>query len=64
MAARSISFKQAVNEALRLGFAAQKQKRARTTFKVEPIAMGALRAGLSYDSIGNLLEEADGPTHK
>ena len=64
MRERGVSFKDAVNETLRVGFDVQKRKRSQTVFKVQPIDMGPLRDGQSYDCIGKLLEDADGPNYK
>jgi hypothetical protein len=58
-------FKEVVNEALRLAFT----KRSRGPVEVSPLEirprdLGALRPGLSLDNIGDLLESAEGPTHR
>ena len=58
-------FKKVVNETLRLAFS----KRSRGTsplpsFEIHPRDLGALRPGLSLDNIGDLLEAAEGPTHR
>lgn len=55
-------FKDVVNGLLRRGLAATEQEPAQTPFVVRPFPMG-LRAGLSYDSISDLLEAVDGPDH-
>ena len=55
------SFKQVVNDTLRLGF------QARLTAAPPPYVVKArrtgLRPGISFDSISSLLEELDGPMH-
>jgi hypothetical protein len=56
------SLKETVNQLLRLGFVASKQK-VRKPFKVAPRPMG-LPPGLSYDNIGELLEAIEGPAHR
>ena len=56
------SFKQVVNDTLRLGF------QARLTAAPPPYVVKArrtgLRPGISFDSISSLLEELDGPMHR
>lgn len=56
------SLKETVNQLLRLGFVASKQK-VRKHFKITPRPMG-LPPGLSYDNIGELLEAIEGPAHQ
>jgi hypothetical protein len=57
-------FKAIVNEALRHGLAARRSGATRKPFRVETRDLGALRPGLSLDSIANLLEEMEGPLHR
>jgi hypothetical protein len=52
------SFKELVNRYIRKGFAALKQE-VRKPFVVTPRAMG-LPCGLSYDKVGELLDEVEG----
>lgn len=58
------TFKQVINETLRVGFeeldAAPKRGKP---FKTKPAKMG-LRQGLSYDNIGELLAEIEGETYR
>lgn len=56
------SFKETVNQLLRLGLAASNQKSVKP-FLVTPRAMG-LPPGLSYDNVSELLEALEGPSHK
>jgi len=56
------SFKETVNYYLRLGLNSRKQVKPKP-FKVRARALG-LRPGLSYDNIGELLEQIEGPLHK
>jgi hypothetical protein len=56
-------FKLIVNEMLREGFLAKRTKKALPPFKVKTRPLG-LRPGLSYDCIGKLLEELEGPLHR
>jgi hypothetical protein len=53
-------FKEVVNDALRAGLEvmARREQDARP-YRTEPVPMG-LRAGLSYDTIGELLAHAEG----
>lgn len=56
------SFKEVVNRLLRLGLMATKQP-ARKSFVVTPRKLG-LPPGLSYDNVGQILEELEGPAHR
>lgn len=56
------SFKQIVNQFLRLGLIAAKQP-ARKPFIVTPRKLG-LPSNLSYDNVEQLLETLEGPTHR
>ena len=58
------SFKEVVNEYLRLGLFAKKPAPPRVRFRVETRDLGALRAGLNLDNVGELLEQLEGPTHR
>ncbi len=58
------SFKGTVNELLRLALTVHRgPATAAKRFKVKPRPMG-LRPGLSYDRIGELLEQLEGPLHR
>jgi hypothetical protein len=57
-------FKRVVNEYLRVALAQRQVVKAAPRFKVAPQQMGALPPGRSYDSIGSLLEEIEGPDHR
>lgn len=57
------SFKRALNDALRAGFAAQRQVAATPPFVVEARALG-LRRDLDYADVAELLEVAEGPAHR
>jgi hypothetical protein len=58
------SFKQVVNEYLRLGLHAKKQHRTHRRFRVKTRDLGELRAGLNLDNIGELLERLEGSTRR
>lgn len=49
------------NEYLRVGLAQRRAVKAATPFRVEPVSMGTPLPGRSYDNIGALLEETEGP---
>jgi hypothetical protein len=57
-----VSFKQAVNQFLRLGLMASGQRK-RKPFRVAPRPLG-LPPGLSYDNVEELLEALEGAAHK
>jgi hypothetical protein len=56
-------FKQVVNEMLREGLLARRTGKRLPPFKVKTRRLG-LRPGLSYDCVGKLLEELEGPLHR
>lgn len=58
------SFKDIVNEYLRLGLYTKKTQRPSRPFRVEARDLGALRPGLSLDNVGDLLEQLEGPVHR
>jgi hypothetical protein len=57
------TFKGVVNGLIREGAEARRHPRERKPFQVKPFALG-LRPGLSYDCIGKLLDEIEGPDHR
>ncbi len=57
------SFKETVNETLRLGLLARKDAGRAGRFVVEARPLG-LRPGLSYDNIQELLDWAEGPLRR
>jgi predicted transcriptional regulator len=58
------TFRETVNEALRRGLAAPRAAAVRRRFTVEARDLGELRAGLSLDNLGDLLERVEGPLHR
>jgi hypothetical protein len=56
------SFKDVVNQYLRLGLTAAKRP-ARKPFAVAPRKMG-LPSGFSYDNVEQLLDAVEGPAHR
>jgi hypothetical protein len=57
------SFKRAVNDALRAGFAARQRAAAVPPFVVEARELG-IRPELDYANVAELLEVAEGPDHR
>jgi hypothetical protein len=57
------SFKGTINRLLREGLMRANKPAKEKPFVVTPLPLG-LRPGLSYDSISQLLEEAEGPLHR
>ena len=60
---RGASFRDTLNDLLRLALLAQSAAPPRKPFKVRAYPLG-LRPGLSYDNIEALLEYAEGPDHR
>jgi hypothetical protein len=56
-------FKTIINSALRVGLEEVLKPKAAKPFKIQPIPMG-LKKGYSYDNIGELLEQLEGPHYK
>jgi hypothetical protein len=57
-------FKIVVNEYLRAGLAQRRAADKAAPFRVEPVRMGALLPGRSYDNIGALLEDVESFEHQ
>jgi hypothetical protein len=53
-------FKQALNEALRRGLVARDAAARRPAFRVKARDLGRVRAGVSLDDIGGLLDRLEG----
>jgi hypothetical protein len=60
--ARGVSFREGINELVRLGLLSQQQSAPQPPFQIRPRRMG-LRSGLSYDNIADLLEIGEGADH-
>ncbi len=58
------SFKTVVNEFLRSGLMQRQTAGKAPRFVVAPLDLGGALPGRSYDDIGALLEEAEGPRHR
>jgi hypothetical protein len=63
--ARGIPFRQALNELVRVGLAADKaaEKAPRRRFPIKPISLGLI-PGLNYNCTEELLEYGEGPLHR
>lgn len=57
-------FRVVLNEYLRAGLAQRRAVKAAAPFRVEPVSLGVPLAGRSYDRIGALLDEIEGPEHR
>ncbi len=57
-------FRDVVNDALRVGLVRRQPARPREPFKVGARDLGALRPGLTLDSIAGLLEQVEGPLYR
>jgi hypothetical protein len=57
-----LSFKEAVNRFLRLGLNSKRATKSSKPFVVKAQALG-VREGFNYDNIGDLLDQAEGPSH-
>jgi hypothetical protein len=57
------SFKETVNETLRLGLFTGRKSAPSKPFQVRARAMG-LKPGHSYDKVWELIEDVEGPDHK
>jgi hypothetical protein len=54
------SFKETVNEYLRLGLEARRAPRSARRFKIKARPLG-VRRGMDYDNVAELLEQIEGP---
>lgn len=57
------SFKETVNETLRLGLVSRQKISTNKPFKIQAKDLG-LKPGYSYDKVWELLEEIEGPEYK
>jgi hypothetical protein len=58
------SFKETVNECLRIGLNARQTMKPPRRFVVRAKNLGSLRPGISLDSISELLDQIEGPLHR
>ena len=57
------SFRDVVNETLRRGLTPVRPA-TRGRFQIEPRSLGGVRPGLQLDSVGDVLEQVEGPRHR
>jgi hypothetical protein len=60
---KGATFKDLVNETLRIGLLMRQDLKAAEPFKVKARPMGVM-PGLNYDNIGDLVERLEGASHK
>jgi hypothetical protein len=60
---RGVSFRETLNDLLRMALLQQESKPRRRKFKIHPVHMG-YRAGLNYDNVESLLEYGEGERHR
>lgn len=60
---KNATFKETVNEVLRLGLQVRREVAAAPKFKVRARSLGK-RPGVNYDNIGELLEQMEGSAHR
>jgi hypothetical protein len=60
---RGATFKDVVNELLRIGLQTKQELKATERFKVKARSMGVM-PGLNYDNIADLVEHLEGASHK
>jgi hypothetical protein len=58
------SFKEVVNDGLRLALSQRPDKSPDPPFEIHARDLGPLRPGLRLDNIGDLIEAADGASHR
>lgn len=58
------AFKDVVNETLRHGLATAPAPGPRTPFTVKARDLGRVKPGVTFDNIGDLLEQVEGPRHR
>jgi hypothetical protein len=60
---KNATFKDVVNETLRIGLLTRRELKATEPFRVKARPMGVM-PGINYDNIGDLLEHLEGAQHK
>lgn len=60
---KGTTFKDVVNETLRIGLLTKQELKVAEPFKVKARSMG-VRPGLNYDNIGDLVEHLEEASHK
>jgi hypothetical protein len=59
-----LSFKEIVNNTLRIGLASKRGRLPRQPFTVKPLKLEPIDSNLSFDNIEALLDQVDGPTSR
>lgn len=59
-----LTFRDAVNNAIRRGLASRVAAKQRQPFRVIARDLGALRPGLSLDNIAEVLDQVEGPMYR
>jgi len=62
--ARGASFRDTLNDLLRVALAKQKSEKERKPFKIKPFKNSGYYPHLNYDCTARLLEEIEGPDHR
>lgn len=60
---KDVTFKDIVNETLRIGLLTKRELKAAQPFEVKANSMGMM-PGLNYDNIDDLVEHLEGASHK
>jgi len=60
---KGASFKQVVNEIIRIGLLTRQELKVSKPFRVKARPLG-IRPGLNYDNMGDLIEHLEGAAHK
>lgn len=60
---KGASFKEVVNETLRIGLLTRRELKATEPFKVKARSMGTM-PGINYDNVTELIEHLEGVSHK
>jgi hypothetical protein len=59
-----LSFREVVNNMLRIGLAAKRGKLPRVAFKAKPLPLEPLDPNFDFDNIEALLDQVDGPSRR
>jgi hypothetical protein len=58
------SFREVVNQTIRSGLSSRPPAKPKARFRVAARDLGALRIGVSLDSIADVLDHGEGPLHR
>jgi hypothetical protein len=59
-----LSFKETVNNILRIGLSAKRGRLPRQPFKVKPLSLEPVDRNLDFDNIEALLDQVEGPARR